>query len=172
MDTLPNKFKPMKPPVLKTYLCASVIRWKAIQTLNECREAPGSAVFSNSNEEDFLLVTGGYNGKELLATVESIRGGSSSNQTNFADLPTAIRNHCTVKINETFLLQIGGTESISYDDITRKTNFFDIVGNRWIAGPLLNVGRIYHSCALMIWENPKTGNTEQVKFSGCRMEAH
>jgi hypothetical protein len=125
-----------------------VIRWKAIQTLNECREAPGSAVFSNPNEEDFLLVTGRYNGKELLATVESIGGESSSNQTNFADLPTAIRNHCTVKINETFLLQISGTESIYYADITRKTNFFDIVGNRWIAGPLLNVGRIQRQATL------------------------
>jgi hypothetical protein len=149
-----------------------VIRWKAIQTLNECREAPGSAVFSNPNEEDFLLVTGGYNGKELLATVESIGGESSSNQTNFADLPTAIRNHCTVKINETFLLQIGGTESSDYADITRKTNFFDIVGNRWIAGPLLNFGRIFHSCALVNWENPKTGNTEQVKLLDCRIKCY
>ena len=139
--------------------------WQSINSLNECRDALASAVFSNPNNnegDDILLITGGYDGSTTLSTVESFDGNVWS-QTMFADLLTSIQGHCMVKINNTMLLQIGGTIDNSYDGTTDKTYFFDIILNEWIAGPKLNVGRIYHSCAVMNWMNPETDSVEKVR---------
>jgi hypothetical protein len=140
--------------------------WQSIQSLNECRAYSASAVFSNPNnneDDDILLITGGYDGSKVLSTVESF-DGKVWNQTMFADLPTTIQGHCMVKINNTMLLQIGGTIDNSYDGTTDKTYFFDIIQNKWILGPKLNVGRIYHSCAVMNWMNPETDSVEKVRY--------
>jgi hypothetical protein len=82
----------------------------------------------------------------------------------FADLPTTIQGHCMVKINNTMLLQIGGTIDFSYAGTTDKTYFCDIIQNKWISGPKLNAGRIHHSCAVMNWINPNTGTPEKVRY--------
>ncbi len=140
--------------------------WQSIQSLNECRHVTASAVFSNPNdndEDDILLITGGYDGSTPLSTVESF-DGNVWNQTMFADLPTTIDGHCMVKINNTMLLQIGGAVNNYYSGTTENTYFFDIIQNKWIPGPKLNVGRIYHSCALMNWMNPNTDSVEKVRY--------
>jgi len=96
--------------------------WQSIQSLNECRDALASAVFSNPNNnegDDILLITGGYDGSTTLSTVESF-DGNVWNQNIFADLPTTIELHCMVKINNTMLLQIGGTIDTSYAGTTDK----------------------------------------------------
>jgi hypothetical protein len=139
--------------------------WQSIQSLNECRCAPASAIFSNPNdndEDDILLITGGYDGS-VFSTVESF-DGNVWNQTMFADLPTTIDAHCMVKINNTMLLQIGGTVDITYPGTTENTYFLDIIQNKWISGPKLNVGRVQHSCAVMNWVNPKTNTIEKVRY--------
>ncbi len=83
----------------------------------------------------------------------------------FSNLPTAVEFHCMVKINNTILLQIGGTVNNSYySGITENTHFFDIILNEWIPGPKLNAGRIHHSCAVMNWINPNTGTPEKVRY--------
>ncbi len=139
--------------------------WQSIQNLNECRAYSASAVFSNPNdndEDDILLITGGYDGS-VFSTVESF-DGNVWNQTIFADLPTTIDVHCMVKINNTMLLQIGGTIDNNFRGTTDKTYFFDIIQNKWIAGPKLNVGKCLHSCAVMNWVNPKTNTIEKVRY--------
>ena len=140
--------------------------WQSMQNLNECRYALASALFSNPNnneDDDILLITGGYDRSTTLSTVESF-DGNLWNQTMFADLPTTIGLHCMVKINNTMLLQIGGTIDNIYPGTIDKTYFFDIIQNKWIAGPKLNVGRIYHSCAVMNWMNPNTDSVEKVSY--------
>ncbi len=140
--------------------------WQSIQSLNECRSSTASAVFSNPNnneDDDILLITGGYDGSKVLSTVESFDGNVWS-QTMFADLPSTIDGHCMVKINNTMLLQIGGTIDASYAGTTDKTYFFDIIKNKWISGPKLNVGRIHNSCAVMNWINPMTNIVEKVRY--------
>jgi N-acetylneuraminic acid mutarotase len=140
--------------------------WQSMQSLNECRDALASAIFSNPNnndEDDILLITGGNDGSKVLSTVESF-DGNVWNQTMFADLPTTIEYHCLVKINNTMLLQIGGTIDNTSPGTTDKTYFFNIVQNKWIPGPKLNTGRIYHSCAVMNWMNPKTNTVEKVRY--------
>jgi hypothetical protein len=138
--------------------------WKQIQSLNECRDGPASAVFPNPNndEEDILLVTGGTNGaSSALSTVESF-DGKLWDQTMFADLPTTIAYHCLVKISDTMLFQIGGTIDDTFPGTTGSTYFLDIIQNKWIPGPQLNVGRNRHSCGLMNWINPGSGKEEKV----------
>jgi hypothetical protein len=141
--------------------------WQSMQNLNECRYALASALFSNPNNnegDDILLVAGGRNDvSTALSTVESF-DGNVWNQTIFADLLTSIQGHCMVKINNTMLLQIGGTIDNSYPGTTDKTYFFDIILNEWIAGPKLNVGRVFYSCAVMNWMNPDTDSVEKVSY--------
>jgi hypothetical protein len=141
--------------------------WQSIQNLNECRYAIASALVSNpSNHEDddILLITGGRKDDgSVLSTVESF-DGNVWNQTMFADVPTTIDFHCMVKINNTMLLQIGGTVDNLYTGTTDKTYFFDIILNEWIAGPKLNVGRVLHSCSVMNWMNPDTDSVEKVSY--------
>ncbi len=62
------------------------------------------------------------------------------------------------------LLQIGGSVDNLYAGLTENTYFFDIIQNKWISGPKLNVGRVQHSCAVMNWVNPKTNTVEKVKY--------
>jgi hypothetical protein len=138
--------------------------WQSIHSLNECRRALASAVFSNPNtneDDDIIFITGGYNGSKVLSTVESF-DGNVWNQTMFADLPTTIDLHCMVKINNTMLLQIGGTIDNFYAGATESTYFLDIILNKWIPGPKLNIRRIHQSCAVMNWMNPDTNNEQQV----------
>jgi hypothetical protein len=134
--------------------------------LNECRYATASAIFTNpknNEDDDILLITGGNDESKVLSTVESF-DGNVWNQTMFADLPTTIDFHCMVKINNTMMLQIGGTIDFSYAGTTENTYFFDIIQNKWIAGPKLNDGRTEHSCAVMNWVNPKTNTIEKVRY--------
>ncbi len=152
------------------YLCKCHIFkdgvWQSIQSLNECRAYSASAVFPNRNnndEDDILLIAGGYDGSKVLSTVESF-DGNVWNQTMFADLHTKIGLHCMVKINKTMLLLISGTVDNTYAGITEDTYFFDIIQNMWTSGPKLNIGRRYHSCAVMNWMNPKTGTPEKVRY--------
>ena len=141
--------------------------WKGIASLTECRDSAASALFSNpnNNEEDILLITGGRNGRNgrnASSTVESFDGKIWSRNV-FAHLPTPISDHCLVKINNTMLLQIGGTLDTSYSGATANTYFFDILMNMWSPGPELNVGRIQPSCEVMNWMNPDTGIEEKVR---------
>jgi hypothetical protein len=140
--------------------------WQSIQSLNECRVYSASAVFSNPNnneDDNILLITGGRKEGSVLSTVESF-DGNLWNQTMFSDLPTTIDGHCMVKINNTMLLQIGGSIDGYYSGTTENTYFLNIIQNKWIPGPKLNVGRVDHSCAVMNWMNPNTDSVEKVRY--------
>ncbi len=139
--------------------------WQSIQNLNECRHATASALFPNpnNNDDDILFVTGGKTRSLPLSTVESF-DGTLWNKNMFDNLPTTMNGHCMVKINNTMLLQIGGTINDSYTGTTDKTYFLNIAQNKWISGPKLNVGRVQHSCAVINWVNPKTNTVEKVRY--------
>jgi hypothetical protein len=108
--------------------------WQSIPSLKECKYGSSSAVIQNPNVSgnEMLLVTGGYTGT-VVTTVETF-DGNLWNQTMFAKLPTPIFFHCLEKINDTMLLQIGGSLLGSPPGTTSNTFFLDIVQNKWISG--------------------------------------
>ena len=134
--------------------------WNQIASLTEQKYWSASATFLYGKDE-ILLMTGGKNGSEIFSTVESF-DGKLWDQTMFADLPTTIAYHCLVKISDTMLFQIGGTIDDTFLGTTGSTYFLDIIQNKWIPGPQLNVGRNRHSCGVMNWINPGSGKEEKV----------
>ena len=136
--------------------------WNKMASLSVPRESSGSAKFTQG-EDEILLITGGYNGKEheQLSTVDSF-DGQTWNQEKFPDLPRPNVHHCMVKMNNSMLLQIGGTYGMYSAVLIRDTYFFDINENRWFEGPALNQPRQYHSCGVMNWINPNTESEEKI----------
>jgi hypothetical protein len=108
--------------------------WQSIPSLRECKFGSASADLANPNmnETNIILVTGGHNGS-LVSTVESY-DGKQWNQTMFVQLPEAVFYHCLVKINNTMLLQMGGSHGGGAAGGTKNTYFFDTVQNKWISG--------------------------------------
>ncbi len=131
--------------------------WNQIASLSEQKYWSASATFLYGKDE-ILLMTGGKNGTELYSTVESF-DGQIWNRETFTDLPESVFLHCLVKINNSMLLQIGGSY---YSTQTGKTYFFDINENKWLPGPTLKQPRQFHSCGVMNWINPETGTEEKI----------
>jgi hypothetical protein len=115
----------------QTYVNSS---WHSIPSLHECKYGSASVAFANPNmiADEVLLVTGGYTGL-VLSTTESY-DGEEWNQTMFAQLPTNIFFHCLEKINNTMLLQMGGSVTDNPAGTTTNTYFLDILENKWTSG--------------------------------------
>jgi hypothetical protein len=110
-----------------------------------------------------FLITGGRNQSQVLPWLESFELGTGDWDLNrFAVLPEPVLEHCLVKLNDTMLMLIGGDNFGVSTSSTPKTYFFNVLENIWMEGPTLNISRKIHSCGVMIWSNPDTGNDEQV----------
>ena len=134
--------------------------WNLIPNLSGKKSQMKTVVVSSPEEDNELIigVGGWYNA--YLTTVESF-DGQSWNKNQFEDLPEPIYAHCLVKVNDTMLIFIGGSNS---PNATVNTNVFDVLNNKWTSGPLLNIGRHFAASAVMTWQNPSTGIAEQVIF--------
>ncbi len=117
------------------------------------------------NGTEVLLLMGGFS-KNLTATFSStveFFDGSTWEKNDIAEMPQPVTNHCSVKINETALLILGGyTKIMDTENITSHTFFYNLVENRWSPGPELNLPRYIPGCGILNWENPLTGVTEKV----------
>jgi hypothetical protein len=134
--------------------------WKSMSSTNEERFFPVSTVLSpTSNEkDDIILIAGSYNG---VSTAESF-DGFNWNQTKFSNLPEPISINCVAKINSTTLMSIGGSKYDLSSKYTGETNFFNVIQNKWVAGPQLTIPRVFHACAVMNWKNATSGIIEKV----------
>ena len=71
-------------------------------------------------------------------------GGNSFEE--LAPLPTLLKGHCAVFIDNNTLMVIGGYKfPASYD----KTYFLDLASNVWTDGPPLTTNRAYHTCNIV-----------------------
>ncbi len=132
--------------------------WNLIPNLSGKKSQMKTVVVSSPEEDKELIIgVGGWYG-EYLTTVESF-DGQSWNKNQFEDLPEPIYAHCLVKVNNTMLISIGGSNS---PNATGKTNVFDVLNNKWTSGPQLINLRYRHSCGVMNWKNPATGSLEKV----------
>ncbi len=93
--------------------------------------------------------------RKLYATVESYNGFQWSTET-VAPMPLPVFSHCAVGLNDTHLLIAGGSTHLPKEDNqSRATFFYNILENKWTAGPSLNSARTSHSCALLTQPNKK-----------------
>jgi hypothetical protein len=136
--------------------------WNLIASMNECKGDFASAVVSNPNtQDDMLVVSGGLTSSHSLAAVEVFEG-QTWNIKQFVAMPVATSGHCMVKVNNTVVYAIGG---FKYGDTTssiKNSYFFNLEKNKWTSGPQLGISRRYHSCGIMNWINPATGIKEKV----------
>lgn len=95
-----------------------------------------------------------YQNSSLLVT-----GGASLSPTNTAEiltptgwiqkptLPIDVLSHCMVTINTTTVMVIGGSIKSPY--LSSFTFYYNADSETWTEGPMLNIGRAYHSCGLI-----------------------
>ena len=138
--------------------------WNPIASLSKMRGYATAALLSSTEdkeEDDLLLIVGGFNpiGPEFLPKAETFDGTSWSFG-RFSEMPEALDRSCFGKINNTMWFHIGGS-TVFFGD-TRNTYFFNVVENKWLPGPELNVERNAHSCGLANWKNPNTGQVDRV----------
>ena len=107
--------------------------WTKISSLKDCRRFPASALVSLEQEEEIMMITGGYDGSTVSKSVESF-DGTDWEQGQLPELPNEIWDHCLLKINATTLLLIGGRETTFYMSATAKTHFFHADKNQWSPG--------------------------------------
>ncbi len=137
--------------------------WKAISNLTINRYSPSAAILSSTGntKDDIFMVATGSNDGQIQSTVESF-DGVSWNQTQFSNLPYAVIGSCMVKLSNSMLMAIGGSKQHSLEANTAETYFFDVIKNKWVAGPMLAIPRLWYSCGVMNWKNDTTGIFEKV----------
>ena len=135
--------------------------WIRTAPLSECRLWATSATFTTTSGEQIMLVTGGTNVKNNpLKSVESYNG-HFWNQLDYVDLPMQSFDHCSVRINDSLLLVIGGLRVNYYASASAKTYFFNVHSNKWNPGPSITKPRSRHACGAMDWLNPDTNVTKK-----------
>ena len=128
--------------------------WKSMPSMNETRYYPLSAVLTQTdNAKDNIIFMAG--GNPHLSTVEAF-DGKIWNQTTFANLSYYAELGCMVKINNSMLLAFRGKSGGG------DTIFFNVIQNKWIAGPKLAIPRYYYACGVINWKNQTSGNFEKV----------
>ena len=127
--------------------------WREVKKHQRCRAFAKSAYLESQRH---LLVAGGYNG-EAMPSVEAF-DGSEWTVGRYPDLPKPVSDHCLVRINETLLLSIGGTNTRLASGVTGSTHILDIDLSRWREGPDLNLPRYGHSCGVIRQRNGPDGN--------------
>ena len=128
--------------------------WKSMDIPSKCRDTPASVAMSynNSNSESYVLTCGTYSDNF------EVFNGQSWTKIFPSQIPQSLESHCSIKINSTLFLIIGGQDTY----ISKSTYFCDSVANMCYPGPDLNTARIFHACGTMNWLNPLTNTYEQV----------
>ncbi len=88
-----------------------------------------------------MVVTGGHYNDDAYNTVEGL---SEDGWKIISDnIPVKIDEHCSVSVNETTILIIGGNQN---GEISSNTFFFNTETGTWWQGPDLKQSRKQHSC--------------------------
>jgi hypothetical protein len=132
--------------------------WTSIEKPSVCTwYAASIAVAFNNNEFESYVVTGGTSSEHPVNSM-SIFNGQTWTEYYPSELPIRVGSHCTVKIDNTLLLMIGGY----YGNTSKSTYFCDFTANNCYRGPDLNSHRSHLSCGILNWLNPLTDAFEQV----------
>lgn len=134
--------------------------WTLIEPLNTCRHYASSVLLSLQTGEtidEHLVVIGGTKAPaDVISSVE-IFNGSSWLEGIIADRPKEQTQFCTVRINDTSLISLGGVSGSAIE-----TFFYNSVENQWTQGPNLMKQRNGLACGILNWLNPGTGANELV----------
>jgi N-acetylneuraminic acid mutarotase len=130
--------------------------WIYSSSLNrgKCFAAVSPSPYPSSNRK--LFVTGGFTEPDSLknTTVEGLIQNTVEVLTQQGwetlpkSLPVTISAHCSVLVNSTTVLVIGGyqNEYSKENNMSSETFLFNTETETWTAGPELKIGRGGHSC--------------------------
>ena len=134
--------------------------WANIDQLETCRSFSSSVLLTLDHpvpSEEHLLVIGGSIGSIETATSVEDFDGKTWRKGMVANMPRPQTQFCTVRINETNIISIGGLIGSQ-----QSTFFYNSADNEWTEGPVLNKPRISPVCGMLNWLNPETGVEEQI----------
>ena len=112
---------------------------------NNLPEVLGHSAFCPSpfiNENNKLFVTGGYTPGEW--TNSSMVLTSDGWETLTPSLPVTVYDHCSVLLNSTTVMVIGGHQGLP--GLPQNTYLFNANTNEWTEGPRLSTNRFGSSC--------------------------
>ena len=122
--------------------------WKEIPSLTSVRGAASMSLSPYPNSS--ILLTGGQN--EFANTGEYLTENGWQNVS--APLPVNISYHCSVLVNSTTVLIIGGFQNVHY--FSPETYLLNTENEKWIEGPSLKIGRGGHLTCAKIKEDDKS----------------
>ena len=141
------------------YLAQDATFHEATYSLQTKRYRASSVALPNGT----FVITGGIdqnnNRLKTIEIIDTVNGDVSVPQQT---LPEPIRGHCSILVNESVILIIGGKRSGSY---SRKTTFFDIQTLKSTPGPEMRIARSSFGCATMTSKVIVAGG-----YSGSRTE--
>ena len=125
------------------YLAQDATFHEATYSLQTKRFYASSVALPNGT----FVVTGGIdqnnNRLKTIEIIDTVNGDVSVPQQT---LPESISGHCSILVNESVILIIGGDRSGSY---SRKTTFFDLQSLKSTPGPEMRIARAGFGCATM-----------------------
>ena len=103
-----------------------------------------------SNSQKFFVTGGKDKSRKAMNTAEVLteQGWEILPQT----LPVKIYAHCSVLVNSTTVMVIGGFQNGS---ISTNTYYFNTEKENWTEGPQLKIGRFDHSCGI-VWKDSQS----------------
>ena len=134
--------------------------WTSIEPLKTCRHHSSSALLSlqtGGTLDEHMLVIGGSLGIGYYTSTVEVFNGMTWQVGIVADRPKEQTQFCTVRINETNLISLGGVVGSAENSF-----FYNSVENQWSEGPNLLKERNSLACGILNWFNPDTGVKEQV----------
>ena len=132
--------------------------WKTMIAPSLCLWYSESVAMNyNNNDFESYVLTGGYSSEQLVDNF-AVFDGQTWTQTFPSQIPLNVGSHCTIKINSTLILMIGGY----YLNVSKSTYFCDIAANICFPGPNLSTPRFQHACGTLSWLNPLTDVHENV----------
>jgi hypothetical protein len=96
-----------------------------------------------------LFVTGGSNGTESVGGVNATSLSEVLNERkweNSLPLPVPLLFHCTVLLNSTTVIAIGGSSETDLRPQSQNTYLLNSEHETWTEGPMLNKARLAMSC--------------------------
>jgi hypothetical protein len=119
-------------------------KWTFSPSMNRARAfaAISPSPYPSKSQKNF--VTGGIDGDKQLDTAEVLteQGWETLPQT----LPVNISSHCSVLVNSTTVMVIGGSQN---SQVSSNTFIFNTENEIWNDGPQLKNERRHHSCGII-----------------------
>ncbi len=116
-------------------------KWTSLPSINTPRTYAAVSPYPSKFQKCF--VSGGYNGNSSLNTAEVLT--EQGWETFPQSLPVSIYAHCSVVVNSTIIMVIGGFQN-GYLSPSSATYFFNTEHKIWAKGPRMKKMRRSHSC--------------------------